>query len=424
MTKILDILVERNEWWKGEFKLEFKERTIYEKIRKFLGMRQMLSFTGIRRVGKTTLLMKIIEDSIASGLDPRNIVYFPFDEAKEIALRDLIKEYEVFSGRSLKDGKHLLVLDEVQKLNDWENQVKAVYDAYAGTTKILLSGSESLFIRKKSKESLAGRIFEFKINPLSFEEFLRFKGKDFSNVQLYEKELRRLLNEFIHTQGFPELVGYDDLAIIRKYIYEGIVEKVLYKDIPEIFHVSNIDALRAIIDSLMQEPGQIIEYTKLSKELGISRQSASDYTSYLCDSFLLRRLYNYSKSARKQERKLKKYYPTVIAPELTFKNDDLYRSRVFEWLIVNAFDAKFFWRDVYKHEVDIVTPDGSPIEIKYGNIDISNVLFFLDEFDLKRGYVVSWQKDYEISDKGKNVMIVSALNALLNRKLLPAGDQI
>ncbi len=421
MPKILDLMIERNAWWSGDFKVAFKEREVYRQVKKYLGMKQIVSFTGLRRVGKTTLLLKIIEDSIASGMDPKDILFFSFDEARDVELRDVIKEYENFCERSLKDGGHLLVLDEVQKLADWENQVKTVYDIHSATTKILLSGSESLSIRKKSKESLAGRIFEFKVNPLSFAEFLDFKGRHFDNIRLHEGELRRLLNEFIRIQGFPELIGIDDPVAIRKYIVEGIAERILYKDIPEAFEVENIGALKAMLNMLMQDPGQIIEYIRLASDLGISRQTASDYLSYLEDAFLIRRLYNYSKKSRRQEKKLKKYYPTVLSPELTYKTDDLYRSKVFEWLAVSQLDAKFFWRDAYKHEVDIVTEGGFPIEVKYGGIELENVFFFLNKFKQREGYVISSQVDKEVQRDEKTIKIMNILKVLLGKESIMTG---
>ena len=99
----------------------------------------------------------------------------------------------------------LLLFDEVQKASDWENKIKTVYDLYKGHAKIYLSGSESLFILKKSKETLAGRLFEFKVEPLYFKEFLNFKGINLKPVGLYEKELERLTRSF--TQMLSPNIG-------------------------------------------------------------------------------------------------------------------------------------------------------------------------------------------------------------------------
>jgi len=71
--------------------------------------------------------------------------------------------------RSFTEGKYLLLLDEIQKVSNCDDQLKRIYDVSRKNIKIIVSGSESLLIRKKSKETLAGRMFDFKVEPLSFK---------------------------------------------------------------------------------------------------------------------------------------------------------------------------------------------------------------------------------------------------------------
>ncbi|MCP2621219.1 AAA family ATPase [Candidatus Aminicenantes bacterium AC-334-E05] len=130
MTDIKEALKDFNPWWRGEFKIDFREREIYKKIQKFISLPQIIAFTGLRRVGKTTLMFKIVEDSINKGFDPKNIIYFSFDEFKEIKIREVIKEYEELMEKDIRKGKYLLLLDEIQKLNNWEEQTKVVYDMF------------------------------------------------------------------------------------------------------------------------------------------------------------------------------------------------------------------------------------------------------------------------------------------------------
>ena len=382
--QIKDVLIDVNPWWKGSFSISFKERQVYKELQKYMPLKHIIAFTGLRRVGKTTLMYKIIEDSLRGGFDPKNILYFTFDEFKGAELRSVMKDYESLMEKDLRKGQYLILLDEIQKIGDWEGQLKAVYDLFGKNIKIIISGSESLFIRKKSRDTLAGRMFEFKVELLTFSEFLRFKGAELKPEGLYGKELLRLFEEFTITCGFPELVGVADKDIITKYIRESIIDKVIYRDIPGIFKIKDPSVLESLLNIIMDEPGQIIELASLAGDMNLSRQTLSAYVSYLEQSFLIKKLYNFSRNRRKIERKLKKYYPAAVSPTLLFKEDTLSKSRVFEAVIVSQLKAEFFWRDKYKNEVDIVIGSDTPVEVKYGKVDFSGVLAFMKKFGVKK----------------------------------------
>src|SRR3989338_2407891 len=128
MTQIKDVLLDLNVWWNDPFKIEFKHRDIYESIKKFVALPQMISLTGLRRVGKTTLLLKIVEDSISEGMNPKNIMYFSFDNMQGIEIRAVLKVYEEITENNMLKGKYLFIFDEVQKVDRWEEQVKSLYD--------------------------------------------------------------------------------------------------------------------------------------------------------------------------------------------------------------------------------------------------------------------------------------------------------
>ena len=168
MPRIRDSLVDLNPWWREPFRVVgYRDREVYGRLGAFLRQPQVVALTGLRRTGKTTLLLRMIEDAIAGGRDPRDVLYFSFDEFRDVRLREVLREYEAATGRDLRSGHRLVLLDELQKLEGWADQLKALYDAHKGRVKFVASGSESLFLRKGSKETLAGRLFEFRLDPLS-----------------------------------------------------------------------------------------------------------------------------------------------------------------------------------------------------------------------------------------------------------------
>jgi len=406
MAEIINYMKEFNPWWEGKFKLEYKEREVYLKIKRFLDMPQIIALTGLRRVGKSTIMLKIIEDWMSSGFNPQNIFLFSFDDSKDLSIRKVIEEYQRIKDKSLNQEKFLFLFDEIQKIDNWQEQIKIIYDLYKKNVKIIVSGSESLFIRKKFKESLAGRIFEFIIETLSFKEYIKFKNIKHGSLELYKKEYFRLFEEYILTGGFPELCGIKDKDKIKMYIKEGIRDKVLYKDIPSLFKIDDISVLNSILENITENPGQIIELSSYSGEYHISRPTLSNYLMYLEDSFLIRKLYNYSHNKRKMERKLKKYYPALVSTNLIFNDNPLVKSKAFENVIVNQLKAEFFWRDPYKNEVDIILGNGKPmaIEVKYGEIkDFHSLRRFMYLFNIHSSYIIS--KEQERKQKFNNIEI-------------------
>lgn len=411
VATIREMLVEFNPWWKEAFVLEFKPRKVYSEIRRFHCLPQIVALTGLRRVGKSTLLLKVVQDEIAAGKNPKLIMYFSFDEFRETEPSEILKAYHELTGKDVSKEKTLLLFDEVQKSIDWENKIKTVYDLYKRKAKIYISGSESLFVRTKSKETLAGRIFYFKVGTLSFKEYLEFRQKKLEPIALYQKELLKEFKGFIQSQGFPELTGVADRQVIQKYLQEGIVEKIVYKDIPAIFSIKETAILESLLKLLMEEPGQMIDMQTIASQFKTTRQTISNYFSFLEQAFLVRKLYNYSPNKRKAERKLKKYYPAIISPALIFKEDALSKSKVLECITANNLNTEFFWRDQYKNEVDIILTEPAliPIEVKLSETKSKSLELFMQKYKAKKGYIITQNQE----TKQKNIEVIPAFKYFL-----------
>jgi predicted AAA+ superfamily ATPase len=393
--KLNFILRETNPWWKADsFTIKgYCERDIHPEIAKFLPLPQIIALVGLRRTGKTTMMLKIIEEH-CSHVPPTHILYFSFDDFSELDLEDLLHAYRrIHPDIDLDKRRFLFCFDEIQKLRSWTDKIKRIYDRYKNI-KIVVSGSGSLFLRKDIKESLGGRIFEFRVNQLNFMEYLAFsKRRDFlAKPQLYPDEILCALHAYMKTNGFPELVNVSDDMVIREYLKETVVDKILYKDIPQLFGVRNAGVLGEILDLIMFQPGQIIDVARLSKELGLSRQAVASYLDYLEKAFLIRKLYNFSRNLRKQKRALKKYYPAIVFAQTV---EDKF-ALCFENILVWQLDAQFFYRDAYKNEVDIVLVGEQknilPVEVKTGDVDLKGLKVFMQKNKLEQAAVVTLDK--------------------------------
>lgn len=167
---------------------------------------------------------------------------------------------------------------------------------------------------------------------------------------------------------------------------------------------------------ILLDPGEIISIDNLSKDLNASRQTVSIYLDYLEKSFLIIKLYNFSRNIRKTQRKLKKYYPAIIAPELIEKTES--SGKCFELALVLQLDAEFFWRDTYKNEVDIIkVADNSilPIEIKYSKIDSKALKLFMKKFKVNNGVIITYDKSEDIKFDGNKISIVPFYEYILQK---------
>jgi predicted AAA+ superfamily ATPase len=299
-------------------------------------------------------------------------------------------------GERLSGGKNIfLFLDEIQKLGDWPDKVKIVYDLNPNV-KIFLSGSAALDLARGGKESLAGRIFEFLIEPLDFDEYLDFKEIDIDRrrEKVHETEIKRSLKDFVVTGGFIEALELDDIRR-RKYFREGLLERVIFRDLPESFSIRSADLLYRCMGIFAAHPGMILDYRNLGNDLGYDQRTVSDYVSYLEYALLVNKLYNFSPNRLTSEKKMRKVYlsNTAFSSALSGENDFFALA---EQYFVNTLKAGFFWRSPQKDEVDLVLASEEravPVEVKMrGDIrarDAKPLFKFMARYNINRGYIIS-----------------------------------
>lgn len=395
-------MFEMNPWWEsGGVPSTFlppSKRTLFSELERSLDQRYIDILVGLRRTGKTTLMFQLIDHLLRRGTDPREILYFTFDEHwREI--RDIIQEYEARVLREkLRERRVYLFFDEIHRLPDWPDKLKILYDLNP-KAKIIVSGSASLNLMRGARESLAGRCIFHRLDPLSFREFLLLRGEKIplpEDFEIFESRLAISFQEFL-TRGFPEVVGAGDREAER-YTKELVLERILYRDIPQCFPVDDVGLLRLLFEQISLNPGTILNVDSLSKSLGRARRTIGNYLNFLELTFLIRRLSNVRGSMLASSRKNKKGYP--YHPCLCLGKEE---SKKVETLVIAELDARLYWR-VGNFEVDLVLKDGPvlPLEIKYKEQieehDLKGMRAFMDRFGASRGIVVTKR---EIARRGE-----------------------
>jgi len=379
-----------NPWWKtGEIEEEYKtsiDRVLLGEILKYLENRQILSITGLRRVGKTTLIHRIINSLLNKKIKKEEILYYNFDMGA-IEIEELLNKYEQTTGIKIKEEKIIFVfLDEIQKLAGWHNKLKLIYDLNRNI-KFFISGSASLFIEKRTKESLAGRVFSFQLSPLTFKEFLKFKNFKEKQYKLWREELNEIFLQYLKTGGFPEIVNEKSEEKIKAYIKESVIDRIVYIDIPQVFKIEEPELLVRLISIISSNPGMILDFNNLADDLDRDRKTISAYLFYLEKAFLIKKLYNFSQNTLTSERKGKRFYPSSTALSYFF-NAEI--SKIIENSVAISLNTKFFYRK-QNYEVDFIDLKEdkkiNAIEVKYKDEikkeELSGLKYFLNHFNKK-----------------------------------------
>lgn len=266
------------------------QRPLFLEIEKYLKSPQAIVVTGMRRVGKTTLLRYFYEkisspNKIFLDLeDPLNRAIFETDSYEKIKT--------AFHRRGLDFSKKTYVfLDEIQFTANIPSVVKYFYDHYA--VKFFLTGSASFYLKNLFSESLAGRKYLFELYPLDFLEFLHFKGLNLRPPSFNEEVDKQthtlfapLVEEYLVWGGMPEVILLKNPSEKEKALRD-IFTSYFQKEIQTLSDFRKNEAVRNLILLLARRVGQKVDIRRVSSELGIARQTLYEYLDFLSGTYLL-----------------------------------------------------------------------------------------------------------------------------------------
>ena len=311
--ELVEEIERQNLHWRGrKLSEDTMERYLENSIKDELDEDIITAITGMRQVGKTTLVRRII-DMLVEDNRPENILYYSFDIEK-VSVRNLIETYfrEIRNEDVEEAEKTYVFLDEVQKTEDWGDHVKSYHDTY-DNLKFIVTGSSSANIRKGGGESLVGRISLHQLFPFTFREFLRYKGikvpeRDFGGFERPKnaRKIRNVFEEYMKTGGFPGLLEFEDTKRLERL--KDIIDLSLYRDVVEIHGIGRPELLEGLFKIFSANSGQIISYNKISKDLNAQYRTVKKYIESLRSSFLISISRRFENSVFKQYRKSPKIY--------------------------------------------------------------------------------------------------------------------
>jgi predicted AAA+ superfamily ATPase len=363
------------------------KRELFYIIRPQLYHKNAILITGMRQVGKTTLMRQLYDDFVGKHL------WFDLDNP--------LDQMASISGVK-KDERLLVCIDEIQNLPEITKIIKYLIDNYG--VKFILTGSSNYYLRNLFPESLSGRKFLYILPVLTFREFLFFHNR-ISEDQLsrtieevgQSKSMVNILNtkefyeEYLEFGGFPEVVLTTDRTT-KNLILRNIFASFFEKDMKVFNELRDVRELRDLILLLASRNGNMLDISKLASELSINRVKIYNYLEFLEGVFFLKLLPKHSKSIDRSVAGGKKvYFSDTGILNLVAK---VTAGQLFETAVANQlayYGDLSFYNKRNKSEIDFILNKEIAFEVKQKALaaDYKKLQSLADEIGISKRYLIS-----------------------------------
>ena len=367
-------------------------RKLYTKILSKIEDPEAVVVTGMRRVGKTTLIKQVYESLSTNNklfLDLENPVVQKYFENENY---DSIKyQFEVLGIRS--DQRPFIFLDEIQLVKNAPSVVKYLMDHY--NWKFFLTGSSSFYLKNLFSESLAGRKIIYELFPLDFEEFLQLKGSPIKIPNQVDKPIYQtfepLYREFVEYGGFPGVVNKKSLEDKTEALDE-IFTSYYNKEVLGIGGFKNNQVVRDLMLLLAARVGSKLDVQKLATEMGVTRVTINEYLAFLEGTYFIFSINPFSTDRDVEIRGAKKVYFCDSGLARILGKTDL--GQVFENAIFQQLKNKGqinYYQRKSGVEVDFILNETSGWEIKTkaNNNDVVRTHALIKDIGLQESKVIS-----------------------------------
>ena len=311
-TQVLQVLRGFNPWWQtGNVSPEHANpfrRSAFAKAFTCINndsIRRTVLLTGARRVGKTTILYQLAQETLQTGLQAHQVLYISFDHPM-LKMLPLNRIMEIYRANILGGSDHaLLLLDEINHAEDWSTWLKYLTD-YSPQYRVVATGSVSATTGSEQGDTGTGRRVEISVPTLSFYEYLGVRGQEplplpaefsLSSLPSLPREqqqqalalfsaLEPLFSRYLLVGGFPETAMLNDTQLAQQLLREDCLDRVLKRDMATLFGVRNVLDLEKVFVYLSLNSGQLIGQDGVARELKISRITLNNHLQSLESAYL------------------------------------------------------------------------------------------------------------------------------------------
>ena len=270
-----------------------KREKYLKNIRGFYDQDIIKVITGMRRSGKSILLLQIMDELKEQGVKDKQIIYLNFEiiENMKYASPDSLNSY--ISNQIKKNQKYYLFFDEIQNVLDWEKVINSFKAKYKDKISIFITGSNSKLLSGELATLIAGRYVSFNIYPFTFKEVCELTNNENKN----KYELAELFDNYIKWGGMPQRFSQNNEIEIKNYL-KDVYNSIVIKDIIERYKIKDIDLFNRIITYIITTPaqtfsaGSLVKYFE-SENRKVSLETIYNYLEYITESLIVRKAERY-----------------------------------------------------------------------------------------------------------------------------------
>lgn len=433
--ELVSVLAQFNPWWRGEAIADLPpwRRAAFRELHLWMAeppAPRAVLLSGARQIGKTTLMLQVVDALLQAGVAPANVLYATFDHPI-LKLAGIDAVLEAWREREPRSGgeQEFLFLDEAQFIRDWGTWVKHQVD-FRKDRRIAFTGSAMPLV-EAGQESGVGRWHTIRLTTLSFYEYLQIKQLSLPSLPKL-RSLRDLFDwtpsefyrtteaasayvghfhEYLVRGGFPQTAQTESITQAQRLLREDIIDKVLKRDMTALFGVRRVLDLEHTFLYLCMHDGGLLDMVDLCANLEVKRPTAQHFIELLEATHLIYRLQPFGYGKEVLRARFKVYLAdAAIAPAVMLKGKAIIEdatalgiateTAVFKHLFARYYaqNVRFsYWRGKKDHEVDLVAEvngDTIPFEVKYraqhtGVRELKGLIELCTSKHISRGYVVT-----------------------------------
>ncbi len=291
---------------------ELIERKQYmQQLRNLKDQNVIKVISGVRRCGKSTLLMMFAETLIQSGIDRKQIQFYNFEDLDTLAIGNIYQIHTYIKERLVDDKPNYIFLDEIQNVAEFQRLVDSLY--IKPNVDVYITGSNAYLLSGELATLLTGRYIEINILPLQFAEYYQFTLSKSPNLSKQD-----ILANFIHYGGIPEYNKQLNISEKQADLFaQSVLKTIVEKDIFQRLNITNKHDFNKIIDFVFDSVGSYVSPRSISDTLRsngtiIDKQTVAKYLDALCEAYLIYKVPRFEIKGKGLLQTLNKYY--VVDP--------------------------------------------------------------------------------------------------------------